>query len=78
MVIIVRVMVSWVLPCTAANPGESPATAPATAQNAFQDQAQQPSQIRVTRMVFRVIPAGFVSSSPTAIRTRDGWLVIQM
>jgi beta-lactamase regulating signal transducer with metallopeptidase domain len=43
-----------------------------------QDQAQQPSQIRVTRMVFRVIPAGFVSSSPTAVRTRDGWLVIQM
>jgi len=36
------------------------------------------SQIRVTRVVFRVVPASFVSPSPTAIRTRDGWLVIQM
>lgn len=65
----------------AANPGESPVTAPADqakAPAATQDQPQQPSQIRVTRMVFRVIPAGFVPSSPTAIRTRDGWLVIQM
>ena len=67
-----------------ANPGETPAAAQsdqvsvqAATPAAAQDQ-QQPSQIRVTRMIFRVIPAGFVSSSPTAIRTRDGWLVIQM
>jgi hypothetical protein len=45
----------------------SPATPPAAT-----------SQIRVTRMVFRVVPASFVSPSPTTIRTSDGWLVIQM
>ena len=61
----------------AANSPESFATANQAATPAT-DRALQPSQIRVTRMVFRVIPAGFVSSSPTAIRTRDGWLVIQM
>jgi len=41
--------------------------------------ADQPaSQITVTRMVFRVVPTSFRSSAPTAVRTRDGWLVIQM
>ena len=66
-------------------PAASPTQIPATtlpdqsiAPAGTPDQTQQPTQIRVTRMVFRVIPAGFVSSSPTAIRTRDGWLVIQM
>ena len=64
----------------AANPSQTPVAAPdqAATPATNQDQPQQSSQIRVTRMVFRVIPAGFVSSSPTAIRTRDGWLVIQM
>jgi beta-lactamase regulating signal transducer with metallopeptidase domain len=54
------------------------AVTPAAAENPGQNQIQQPGQIKVTRMIFRVIPAGFVTSSPTAYRTRDGWLVIQM
>ena len=63
----------------AANPSETPVATPTgQAATPATDQTQQPSQIRVTHMIFRVIPAGFVTSSPTAIRTRDGWLVIQM
>jgi beta-lactamase regulating signal transducer with metallopeptidase domain len=62
---------------------EAPPDSPASsAQSPEQPNASEPvapqGQITVTRMVFRVIPASFVSPSPTAVRTRDGWLVIQM
>jgi beta-lactamase regulating signal transducer with metallopeptidase domain len=41
--------------------------------------AQPPAaEIRFTRVIFRVIPAGFVSSAPTAAKLRDGWLVLQL
>jgi beta-lactamase regulating signal transducer with metallopeptidase domain len=43
---------------------------------------QETQQIRVTRVVFRVLPASFVSPSPNVARTRatlrDGWLVLQL
>ena len=57
---------------------EVPASTPAVATPDRPAAAPASSQIRVTQMVFRVIPASFASPSPTAIRTRDGWLVIQM
>lgn len=39
---------------------------------------QPAAEIRVTRMIFRVVPASFVSQSPTVARTRDGWLILQL
>jgi beta-lactamase regulating signal transducer with metallopeptidase domain len=56
---------------------ESPASVPPVPEEANAPAPAQ-SHITVTRMVFRVAPASFVSPSPTAVRTRDGWLVIQM
>lgn len=58
------------------------APAPVATENALHEPNRVPPaperQIRVTRMVFRVVPASFVSPSPTAVQTSDGWLVIQM
>lgn len=65
------------------NQPETPASAAAGEASAQQSAGMgatpdPTSQITVTRMVFRVVPASFRSSTPTAVRTRDGWLVIQM
>jgi hypothetical protein len=41
--------------------------------------AVQPShQLKVTRVIFRVVPASSVSNSPTALPVRGGWWVIQL
>jgi hypothetical protein len=43
-----------------------------------QAEPQPAQQIRVTRVIFRVVPASFVSPAPHVARTRDGWLVLQL
>jgi hypothetical protein len=55
-------------------------TAAVSTDSPKQIQPAQPpaAEIRFTRVIFRVIPAGFVSSAPTAPKLRDGWLVLQL
>jgi hypothetical protein len=36
------------------------------------------SQVKVTQLIFRVVPANSKSHAPTAIPVRGGWLVIQL
>jgi len=59
------------------------AQADITDQPAVTDQASPASdrrttQMRVTQLVFRVVPASSVSTSPTAIPIRSSWFVIQL
>jgi beta-lactamase regulating signal transducer with metallopeptidase domain len=35
-------------------------------------------KVTITRMIFRVLPASFVSSSPAAVSTRTGWFLFQL
>jgi hypothetical protein len=39
---------------------------------------QHAGQVKVTQLIFRVVPASSPSHSPTAIPVRGGWLVIQL
>jgi hypothetical protein len=39
---------------------------------------QPASQVKVTQLIFRVIPASSKSHTPTAVPVRGGWLVIQL
>jgi beta-lactamase regulating signal transducer with metallopeptidase domain len=40
--------------------------------------AQPSRQLKITRVIFRVVPASSVSNSPTALPVRGGWWVIQL
>jgi beta-lactamase regulating signal transducer with metallopeptidase domain len=40
--------------------------------------AQPSSQVKVTQLIFRVVPATSKSHTPTAVPVRGGWLVIQL
>lgn len=52
---------------------------PSSKPTAAQSVDQQPAQMTMTRLIFRVLPADSApSSSPTAVRIRNGWLVIQL
>ncbi len=35
-------------------------------------------QITVTRLIFKVLPAGSISAQPVAVPVRNGWFVIQL
>jgi beta-lactamase regulating signal transducer with metallopeptidase domain len=65
---------------------EIAATDQTAARPAQQPDQQVTQQIRVTRVIYRVVPASFVSPASDAARTRaairtrisDGWLVLQL
>jgi hypothetical protein len=69
---------------SAANPDTSPDAARETAVAAQpagiapQPARQAVSRITVTRLIFRVLPAHSPSGQPTAMPTRNGWLVLQL
>ena len=51
---------------------------PAAEQPAKKFSQQHAGQVKVTQLIFRVVPASSPSHSPTAIPVRGGWLVIQL
>jgi beta-lactamase regulating signal transducer with metallopeptidase domain len=57
----------------------SEANEPSSHPTAAQRVDQQPARMTMTRLILRVLPADSApSSSPTAVRIRNGWLVIQL
>ncbi|MGA7859065.1 MAG: M56 family metallopeptidase [Terracidiphilus sp.] len=51
---------------------------PAADENGSQSNVQQINRITVTRLIFRVVPAGSKSSQSIPLPVREGWLVIQL
>ncbi len=59
--------------------GRSPvAQVPVAQVSVAQTPAQPSRQLKVTRLIFRVVPANSVFTLPTAVPVSGGWLVIQL
>ncbi len=53
-------------------------SAPAAAESKTQSIVQQADRITVTRLIFRVLPAGTKSDPTVPLSMREGWFVIQL
>jgi beta-lactamase regulating signal transducer with metallopeptidase domain len=54
------------------------ATNQPSGQGSGEAPGQPAGQLKVTQLIFRVLPAGSTSHMPTAVPIRGGWLVIQL
>jgi beta-lactamase regulating signal transducer with metallopeptidase domain len=65
-------------PATANQPANTGVHVVPAVQTSGKPAAQLSHQLKVTRVIFRVVPASSVSNSPTAVPVRSGWWVIQL
>ncbi|HEX4321412.1 MAG TPA: M56 family metallopeptidase [Acidobacteriaceae bacterium] len=65
-------------PATANQPVNKGVHAVPAVQALDKTTVQSSHQLKVTRVIFRVVPASSVSNSPTAVPVRGGWWVIQL
>ena len=65
-------------PAIADQPADKGVHATLAVQTSDETAIQPSRQLKVTRLILRVVPASSVSNSPTALPVRGGWWVIQL